>query len=240
MINIFECQQVYNEFQKRYPTLSKDNLIIARSLLTTDFSMEKTLFITNESSDTVANVYHLLTDIKNEPNTNSKSNPNLQNKKRKNINNKKIRAYIQEQLVANNSSLQILQIKNNTITAILNNNPCIINFSSSKRYNNSKEPNAIYSWNKCSKKDLLGCDFFIFITEYTIKNDDCDYKALLFTKEEINNYIKLKNNILQDTPVYFSFKWDNSKTQIVNDIRERTNILSVTKYNAFNKNWILK
>lgn len=235
--NIFECKKIFSKFKERYPKMNQGELQIARCLISTDCSLELTLFITSESTENVNRIYDLLSNVENNSTTNeSKSNLIVQKKSGKHIDYENVKSYIIKQLTINNPNLVITKIKKNTIIAELNDNEYIIKFSGSRKYEDNKD-SEICSWNKCDINNLTACDFFIFITEYTFGNEGYGYKSMLFNLMELKNFIKLKN--FTGTNVYFGFKWDSYNSTVVQDIRERTNILPASQYDADYKNWVL-
>jgi hypothetical protein len=233
--DLFEISLKYEDLVSSSPKLTNEQRLIIRALMLTQ-SMEKTIFITEESKENILKGYMILKKefetkrINNEMDT-RKANPS-EKTRREQINRNEAIPYLINCLTKNNSNLIIENKSYNSITASLNNKVIKIKIKLSNNFSETHHK----SWHKEDKYEISKYDYHIYLVGDE-NNELNKYKTLLFTTQEIEDLIS-KKQLKENRIIHYNFEWDENGC--VYDVREKKP-LDVTFADADSmKHWKLR
>lgn len=242
---ILDQISLFSHFKKSNPELTPEQDFIAKTLIATNSSLDKTIFITDASLEEINEIYSLLKDFlskKKSPTSigiNVINDKDLSSESKRQINRKDALSYVIDNLKQHNSSLTIESQSYNTISAKLNNETTNIKIKLSRNFHED----FVGGWCKEDDRYIKNFDFHIYVVLDDV-TQNYKYRVLIFNKAELLDLLSKKNYKNNFVNYYFHWKNVNGHDVIV-DNRESTasenNDIDIAFADAdLNKKWILK
>jgi hypothetical protein len=232
--NLFEISLKYENIINSNLKLTNEQKLIIRSLMLTQ-SLEKTIFLTEESKDNILKGYMLLKKALENSNVNHQ-NDNFednvsQKKRREQINRSDALKYVIDRLSKSNPGFKVTNKNYNSITANHRGNEIQLKIKLSNNFSETHHR----SWHKENVLEIEKYDYHIYLVENQ-NNQNNKYKTLLFKTQEIQQLISQKQ-INKNNIIHYYFDW-GTKNRVYD---ERENVpLDVTFADAdTEKKWKL-